>query len=213
VNRLFLPPLTTIAYLLGCLLFSGALHAAPVAIDFEAGSVTQISGSPQPQYLSYGYTLTASEPTDVAEGIGSIFVTENESPDSYLFMINNGMDLERADGGAFSLLQFDGLERYVLAYGCNTPILEGTTLDGSTISYHPSKACSGEQWVTNTLSDPAWSQLVKVTFSPYIYNGQYEGYIDNIVVSNVVPIPPAVILFGSALLGLAGWRKRISANK
>jgi len=81
----------------------------------------------------------------------------------------------------------------------------GETESGEILDLSPSHtACNG--WQTLTLG-PEWTGLVRVSIEPIVVDLFAQGSIDNIVVSNVVPLPAAVWLFGSALAGM-GWLKR-----
>jgi hypothetical protein len=63
--------------------------------------------------------------------------------------------------------------------------------------------------LTTVLFDTSWSNLSSVDISFSVGSAFEVGVLDNIAVSTV-PVPAAVWLFGSALMGL-GWFRRKQA--
>jgi hypothetical protein len=58
--------------------------------------------------------------------------------------------------------------------------------------------------VDNYLVNLSFNNMKYVTVEAFSVNGGYGIAIDNV---QVVPLPPSVLLLGSGLLGLAGWRR------
>lgn len=67
-------------------------------------------------------------------------------------------------------------------------------------------------WGTWLTVDVQTANVSKLTFYSPKNTYDYDGYpsIDNLVINEVVPIPGAVWLLGSGLLGLAGLRRKFS---
>jgi len=194
-----------------------ATQAAAVTVGFEYFS---LGDGPDfygplvygPLESSTGYEfLGASTPGPIPNGILAEIVTGTSGSNSLqAFNGFNGQDgygaqafisMARQDNGAFAIHSLD-----LLLAGCA----------GGGVS------CSGSESITGTLAGGGsadlsvvvgtgdWLNLVSVTFSA---TGDGFGFgsgtvveIDNISVSTV-PVPAAVWLFGSALVGL-GWLRR-----
>lgn len=145
---------------------------------------------------------------------------------------------EEAYGRSFDLISMDLCARMIspVSTGCE-PFLNQTNLEGALGSLplildHPITSIFGLKsdgsFVTDGWSyvagqnkvvfDSTWTDLSKVSIrGGLVYDYTYDTYfggrveIDNVVL-NVVPIPAAVWLFGSALAGLAGYRRWRAAD-
>jgi hypothetical protein len=176
--------------LIATLFFVVAANSAlAVTIDFED------------EALEYQGFRVSEYAIDQPGGVGIVGNEENK----YASFYNVFLTVERTDGGMFSLHSYD---YQPIAYGfgiCGIGGVIGETASGEILNFSVShSACNG--WQTLTLG-VEWTQLVRVSFEPIVVDLFSEGRIDNIVVSNVVPLPAAVWLFGSALAGL-GWLRR-----
>ncbi|MCP4831206.1 MAG: hypothetical protein GY886_03200 [Gammaproteobacteria bacterium] len=186
---------------------SAGVQAAPVTIDFEAGTV---------DYFNYGWgPIGSTVGSQGFEITGGSFSVGDGPEGADLYTGNNGtvvygaeaccsaqdfhsprayFNLERADGGAFALYSVDfygeypdpGLTRII-----------GDVVGGGSVSSS-----------STALGTGGWLNLESVDFYSGGINNAWGfalGELDNIVVS-AVPVPAAVWLFGSALAGL-GWMR------
>jgi hypothetical protein len=199
--------------------------AAPVVIDFDpdlgAPGETEFFGAYSSSVeLSQGFTVSNAEFDSgfyIEDTNGSFWF---EGPDgsaalSWTGPTGGSVNLVNTEGNSFSLLEMDiylqpvsqswegptnSSAFYLHGYDENNLIVASMSV--SVIGYE-------ETWQTITF-DSTWSNVSHVYMS-----GQSSGYpavggaVDNIVV-NIVPIPAAVWLFGSALAGL-GWMRRRQA--
>jgi hypothetical protein len=177
--------LTTVCILT---LVVGGAHASTVTFDFEDG-LSEKDG--------FRFTVITYEGVT---GGASFSGTAN--------FFNVDIELERIDGGLFALESFDSAP-IIYGFGlCANTGAIGVTSSGGAINAPTSGGfCNDSDWETPILS-PEWASLRSVTFATILVDNTYsQGQIDNVVVSNVIPIPAAVWLFGSALAGL-GWLRR-----
>lgn len=126
-------------------------------------------------------------------------VNYSATPGANRLALVNGMKtitMESVSGAAFSLSSFDSAGYYTLG-GIN---LTGYLAEGGTVQTNLEY---GGNWSTLDL-DNTWQNLLQVEFQA----AGTPTVIDNIIASQVVPIPAAAWLFGSALLGLLGIKGR-----
>jgi hypothetical protein len=175
---------------------SFSVNATTVNIDFE----DQTSGGARDVVESGGFTFTSGNSGGIiifSPGLISGDYSLSWCPVCGLFM-------EAPSGTEFSLSSFD---TYALAEPTE-PVgpftLTGHRSDGSTVVFSFAHTMSTQ--TVNLGGD--WTGLIRVEFTPQ-YHSVFGNAIDNISV-NVVPIPAAVWLFGSAL-GLLGWMRRKTA--
>jgi len=129
----------------------------------------------------------------------------NSNGTAHFYNVN--ITLERMDGGLFTLHSYDYTGMPVHFGFCARSGVTGTTLSGDSLLQPSSSHSCGTGWETQALG-PEWTSLSSVTFLSVNGDNPYsEGHVDNIVVSNVVPVPATIWLFGSALAGL-GWLRR-----
>jgi hypothetical protein len=183
-------------------------QAAPVTIGFDGG----------PTYFGLetygedGFTLTSNVPDGtlidndnlVRGNLGSPGTGTNSQA---LFWGQNATTstITLADnlGGVFNLVSFDASS---LANAAGSLSVVGTLFGGGTVSQVLTLSSS-----LSTYNVTGLDNLVSVAFS---FNGatSVSPYdMDNINL-NVVPVPAAVWLFGSAL-GLMGWVRRRAAGR
>lgn len=198
------------------LLFATTSHAATVNIDFEGATASSGNVIAVPQ----GFKFT---PLNAFAGISpSCFGDAPPANGNNYYCalsstsVGTTVKFERIDGSTFDLLALDTF----LLSTANTG--GGSLSDDATISAWDSSnqliatktilySELGSVWSTVTF-DESWTGISHVTFVGQQEVGGERGsfvYLDNIQV-NVVPIPPAIWLFGSALAGL-GWLKRKQA--
>ncbi len=109
------------------------------------------------------------------------------------------LTLTRSDGGPFSILRFDATDVYIDSNFIPNLVFEvtGALAGGGAVS---TRFTTDRDFAFETFEfDASWSNLSSVTFV-----GNTHGAYDNIVVSAPVPVPAAVWLFGSGLIGLLG---------
>jgi len=186
------------------LLLGGMVKAAPVTIDFDDINATYVGLA---SYQEDGMTLTSNVPdgtlidvnNTVRENLG-IFSGGTDSQS--MFWGANGavstLTLTADNGKRFSIESLDASSLYNLS-GALT--LTGTKAGGGTVSQVLN--------LDGNISSYNVTGLGLVTSLDLSYDGAtfsapYD--IDNINL-NVVPIPAAVWLFGSAL-GMLGWLRR-----
>jgi hypothetical protein len=200
MNRLF--------HFVVLLLLAPALYAAPITIDFEEQTVG-VDGL---------FALDAPE-IGVVDGFrfyrpdgqvqggwidpATIPMTGNDSLVALdwcdLTCGGTGtVAMEVAGGGWFDLVGLD-----FSTYSGGVLDVIGYLTTGGTLTETLNVAI-GKDWNTTVLN---WNNLSRVEFIVSVEAFQI-GFIDNIVVTNVVPIPAALPLLGSALL-LLGWRRRV----
>ena len=187
---------------------SAGAQAAPVTIDFEEFNIGDGGGSvfDTPILASQGYELTGSggpggpfTSTEVLTGTntggtnaygGSI---SGLGQDGFNYAVT--VQLEKADGGAFAI---HNLDLFMDTDPEGWMEIRGTLAGGGLTFLLGVPVGTGD-----------WLNLQSVTFRAE-GNGFGPGggtvELDNIVVS-AVPVPAAVWLFGSALVGL-GWLRR-----
>ena len=170
------------------LLGATTASAATITIDFNELAAVY----PASTIDTKGYRFTAG-----SEGLGVGF---NWGPGGTgaMAMSGDGNTMELIYGGTFSLESFD--MRTFSGFNENI-VITGFFESGGEIS--TSLTITGS-YAPDYLFSDAWQDLASVQFDT---TGVL--YIDNIVtVANVVPVPAAAWLFGSALLGLVGLRRR-----
>ena len=169
--------------------FSAAGQAATVTLEFSE----YVDSNAVSSYAENGYVITGDTIRSIGPSL-AIFGTDQDTQ----------YTLSRADGGLFTLYNFD-----VQAFGGGpVPLSFGQNTYDINRSYGLN--VSPAEWTTvNPLQDyegyyaPLFVNVSSVKFS---LSDPGVILLDNIVVS-AVPVPAAVWLFGSALVGL-GWLRR-----
>ena len=181
-------------------LFSSAANSATVTINFEGVVGSSPVDLPSPVLVD-GYQFTNS-------GSPTIRISSPQPSygDSMVFCQDCTLRMERTDANVFDLYSFD-----YMAVGVPLDIqltVTGWRGPGSGYVQQIFSDVSSFELIHFGLG-PQWSGLEWVTFSYNDASG-FGSVIDNITVS-AVPIPGAVWLFGSALVGLAGIRRKTFA--
>jgi hypothetical protein len=193
------------------LLTAGSVLAAPVIIDFE-GQTVSASGPFATDAPEYGIVdgFRFYRPDGMNQGgwinPASVGMTGNDSSVALdwcdLTCTGTGtVAMETASGGRFDLLGFD-FSSGNLGVGGPMEVI-GYLNSGGTVSTSLLTVGSDLPWDTAVVD---WTNLIRVEFIVPT-EGFNIGFVDNVVVDNVVPIPAAVWLFGSGL-GLLGWLRR-----
>ncbi|MGI9307686.1 MAG: hypothetical protein ACR2P6_00410 [Gammaproteobacteria bacterium] len=187
------------AILAGLLLFiAGAVHAAPVTIDFEeyVGDVADFDPVLPNTPLAQGFILDP-DPGNLLWLNGS-----GPSPTSVgLLSDGPGATFTHAGGLAFDLLSID------IAYiqpGLHDFNISATLAGGGTVSSLVTYNFPDIDYQTYT-DTALFTGITSLTISP----GEQAPFfaMDNITV-NVVPIPAAFWLFGSGLVALRWLRRK-----
>ena len=120
----------------------------------------------------------------------------------------NNVTLTRSDGGPFSIHSFDATDVYIDSQFIPNLVFEVTgTLAGGGVISTRFTTDSDHAFETFDFDLSTWSNLLSVSFV-----GNEHGAYDNIVVSaaapSTVPLPAAIWLFGTGLIGLVGFAGR-----
>lgn len=181
------------------LIFAGSVHAATVTIDFEDVPVGAASN-----FVSNGFNFAVLDPLQTPQ------IAVDAGGDQSLSMSNGALCNAFGDCGTFIVT--------MTLVGGGTFGYLGGDIDVSCADEITGSCSGGAQGFLadgSLAMDPEgsgdWLNLESVRFVVGASGvpGGFQGYgmsVDNVVV-NVVPIPAAVWLFGSALLGL-GWLRR-----
>jgi len=183
--------------LLGNLIIAGSAQAAPITIDFESFSVGELATS-----------VTADGFTFVSDGSAFRIGDYNFFGTKELLCSSCEISLTRDDGALFDITSVSW------AFAFDGPIdglITGLKADGSTVSLivardnnqstaAPSIALEGFEGLQRV--DFRWSG-----FFPPPPQSTLTGMALDDLALNVVPIPAAIWLFGSALLGLRVFRR------
>jgi hypothetical protein len=199
--------LITLLLLLG----GGSVLAAPIIIDFEDQTVSTQGpfATDAPEYGTvdgFRFYRPDGMPNGGWIDPASIPMTGNGSSVALdwcdLTCTGTGtVAMETASGGRFDLLSFDFVSGW-LTHGGPMEVI-GYRNSGGTVSTSLVTVGPDLPWDTAVVD---WTNLIRVEFIVPTENFNL-GFLDNVVVDNVVPIPAAVWLFGSALAGL-GWMRR-----
>ncbi|MCP4927680.1 MAG: hypothetical protein GY918_01310 [Gammaproteobacteria bacterium] len=174
---------------------SSAAFAASVLIDFEGQELMNPSVDSE-IYDSGFYFESLPDGTGLAIGED----IQGNATKAAAFCPDCTMRMVQTNGEKFDLDSFDLLT----TSGGLSFSLTGHFAGGGTVNLLlDSSAYSSWEGVN---LDNQWNNLVAVDFGPEA-NHAFGSAVDNIAVSNVVPIPAAVWLFSSALAGL-GWLRR-----
>jgi hypothetical protein len=171
------------------LLLAAAGLASATTLDF-ATSVTP------------GVTLGGNM-TWTSYDVGHLFCQQARDDDYIIFTspttVNSfQMNAQPWPGGAYGKGKLD-----IAAFKADNTQLWGTTVDLTGYAV----------WGTWLTVDVQTANVSKLTFYSPWNTYQYDGYpsVDNMVINEaLVPIPGAVWLLGSGLLGLAGLRRKFS---
>jgi len=197
MNHLFAKLLVAITGFL-----SLSAQAAPVTIDFSGLNEFATIGNSFQEPNGYSFTNTSGGFVCVGTGCGP-------GGEVLRLLSAPAISMVRSDGALFDLLSMDAFLSND-SESCGAGACYG---DSVTISaWDQNDNLIAQRLVnrsepTTVVFDTSWIGIARLTYNAQdCLAGACEGAIDNIQV-NVVPIPAAVWLFGSALAGL-GWIKR-----
>jgi hypothetical protein len=184
---------------------SGAANAGTVTIDFDDTLPTYFGLS---SYQEDGFTLTSNVPDgtliDVNNVVrGNLGIFSGGTDSQSLFWGENGSDSIislAADGGlAFELLALDASS---LGNSSGQVTLTGTVSGGGSV-----QQVLNLNGALTTYNITGMDDLLAldISFDGATYFAPFD--LDNIQMS-VVPLPAGIWLFGSAMVGLAGWSRR-----
>jgi len=196
--------------LIALVTISGLANAGTVTIDFDDTLPTIFGLS---SYQEDGFTLTSNVPEgtliDVNNVVrGNLGIFSGGTDSQSLFWGENGSDSIislAADGGlAFELLALDASSLGNLS---GQVTLTGTVSGGGSV-----QQVLNLNGALTTYNITGMDDLLAldISFDGATYFAPFD--LDNIQMS-VVPLPAGVWLFGSAMVGLAGWsRRRITST-
>ena len=199
------------------LLVSGQVSASIVTIDFEGVPDITTRETADGFWVGPVYTEDGFNVRNLDSNLISAFISPKPA-DSARYTGTAALFADTADtasieltavgGGEFDLLSIDISELGLDRPGGISVMFVGTKANNSTVSQtFSSDVTFGME--TFTLS-PIFTALVSVKWE----QGPYPNYhqFDNIVLStSPVPVPAAIWLFGTALIGLVGFSKRRKA--
>jgi len=120
-------------------------------------------------------------------------------------------EMSAVDGSLFDLISFDFTRSVSVPHSASMINVTGFLEVGGTVSYTTSEPL--DAFTTANLPQ-TFVGLTSVLFDPVINpnNGQFDySFITDNIVVNTIPIPAALWLFGSGLLGLVGIaRKKVA---
>ena len=186
---------------------AGTAQAGKVAVDmdFENTLPTYFN---LPTYQEDSFTLTSDTPDSTLIDINNIVRTNlgifgGGTNSQSIFWGANGQNSTLSlahDGGLrFDVLSLDASSLYNAS---GTLTLSGTKIGGGTVS--------DTIVVDGNISTYSVSNMIDIVDMTISYDGGVFSApfdLDNISM-NVIPIPAAVWLFGSGLVGLIGWSRR-----
>ena len=183
--------------LIAAILLVCSLQAAAVTVDFED------AGGESAPVARDGLLFTSDS--------SAAAVNPANGTDGYALGCPYGctFTIQAADSSLFAL---DSIEVYagssVPEYDSIYVYLTGFFSGGSSIEVETSLDLSGPTYDTHTFL-PAWNELEKVEVSARVGAPccSLAGFAIDNVNASVVPIPAAIWLFGSALVGF-GWLRR-----
>jgi hypothetical protein len=146
---------------------------------------------------SKGYTLTA-----VGSGLQPPDYAFFGDPDTgYAWCPDCTLTLENSSGDLFSIYSDD-----LTIYDFEPKQFEiiGYLSGGGTVQTFFDNGTGGGGDFSPVVFGSEWQNLERIEFG---FAGVFGQGVDNIIVSSV-PVPPAIWLFGSALVGLLQYRKR-----
>lgn len=184
--------------LLGNLIIAGGTQAAAITIDFESFSVGELATS----VTADGYTFV-SDGSAFRVGDNNFFGTKE------LLCSRCEISLTRDDGALF------GMTSVSWAFAFDGPIdglITGLKADGSTVSLIVGRD-NNQSTAAPSIAVEGFEGLQRVDFTwsgpfPPPRQSMFTGMALDDLALNVVPIPAAVWLFGSALLGLGSLYRR-----
>lgn len=190
---------------LAALVMVGPAQADIITIDFDDTLPTYFN---LPTYQEDGFTLTSDTPD-------STLIDDNNTVRQSIGIFSGGTDSQSMFWGAngqvstlglssdlgltFDVLSLDASSLYNSAGVLN---LSGTLAGGGTVTEDINLTGA---ITTYNLSNMIGLTDLSISFDGTVYDAPYD--LDNISIS-AIPIPAAVWLFGSALVGLFGWSRR-----
>jgi hypothetical protein len=192
-------------FLIVLMTISGAANAGTVTIDFDDTLPTYFGLS---SYQEDGFTLTSNVPDGTLIDInnvvrGNLGVFSGGTDSQSLFWGENGSEstisLAADSGLAFALQALDASSLGNLS---GQVTLTGTVSGGGSV-----QQVLNLNGALTTYNITGMTDLLAldISFDGATYFAPFD--LDNIQMS-VVPLPAGVWLFGSAMLGLAGWSRR-----
>jgi hypothetical protein len=197
-------------FLIALMTISGAVNAGTVTIDFDDTLPTYFGLS---SYQEDGFTLTSNVPDGTLIDInnvvrGNLGVFSGGTDSQSLFWGENGSEstisLAADSGLAFALQALDASSLGNLS---GQVTLTGTVSGGGSV-----QQVLNLNGALTTYNITGMTDLLTldISFDGATYFAPFD--LDNIQMS-VVPLPAGIWLFGSAMVGLAGWsRRRITAT-
>jgi hypothetical protein len=192
-------------FLIVLMTISGAANAGTVTIDFDDTLPTYFGLS---SYQEDGFTLTSNVPDGTLIDInnvvrGNLGVFSGGTDSQSLFWGENGSEstisLAADSGLAFALQALDASSLGNLS---GQVTLTGTVSGGGSV-----QQVLNLNGALTTYNITGMTDLLAldISFDGATYFAPFD--LDNIQMS-VVPLPAGIWLFGSAMLGLAGWSRR-----
>jgi hypothetical protein len=195
-------------FLIVLMTISGAANAGTVTIDFDDTLPTYFGLS---SYQEDGFTLTSNVPDGTLIDInnvvrGNLGVFSGGTDSQSLFWGENGSEstisLAADSGLAFALQALDASSLGNLS---GQVTLTGTVSGGGSV-----QQVLNLNGALTTYNITGMTDLLAldISFDGATYFAPFD--LDNIQMS-VVPLPAGIWLFGSAMVGLAGWSRRRTA--
>ena len=196
-----------------------ALMASFFALFATAGQAVTVTFDDEPNGPAFGALDTSQGytfDTSVLPGAGIAFIETRDVPNgNYYEIVVPGLVMRASDDSLFNLHELDVLFVDVDAPelglgGTGSPndvVIRAIDDSGDLIAELVSPYTDGLGWRTLTFGSE-WTGIAELElgYSATAVESTYGGY-DNIVVT-AVPVPAAIWLFGTALIGLAGFSKR-----
>jgi hypothetical protein len=187
------------------MLVGGVANAGLVTIDFEDTLPTYFGLA---SYQEDGFTLTSNVPDGTLIDINDVVranlgIFSGGTSSQSLFWgendANSVVSLANDGGLVFDLLALDASSLYNLS---GQLTLTGTLSGGGTTQQVLNL---NDTLLTYNITGMDGLTALDIAFDGTLYFAPFD--LDNIQMS-VVPLPAGIWLFGSAMLGLAGWSRR-----
>jgi hypothetical protein len=223
VTKRLLAPLIVAVFVVGCLV-SGA-NATLITFDSPPAGAGTITGTGTVYLNSYseaGFDITGNHPANTAyfRSFGSADNTLAGSWAGSRGIVNTygltpnplgGIStLSKTGGGSFSLASVDLSEVTRFSMPTSTTVFTGYLTGGGTATY--SATLDGVFGYQTFSFGSLFSDVTSVSWVSLYPSGNtffMKAQVDNLNVGAPVPIPAAVWLLGSGLLGLLGIRRKI----